>query len=336
MMKTEGDIFWRGMSPPGRAWVNQPGETNLSHLARETAGGHRHVGHGVERVADDKDHGVGRGGRGLPGDPGNDARVGHHQVVAGHPRLAGEAAGDDHDVAAGTVRVAVAAGDQAVVADHRTGFEQVQRLALRQALDDVDEDDVSVVALDQPLGQGGADVAGADDGDLVPHGSLSQGERWTDRIVRAGRGAAGAPGDTGCGYDTITMSTKPRRPFRARPPARIVVERLSGLYPVAECALVHDGPLQLLVATILSAQCTDERVNMVTPVLFQRYADAAAYAAADPGAVEEIIRSTGFFRSKTRSIIEMSQDLVLHHGGEVPDRMPALVSRSEERRVGKE
>jgi endonuclease-3 len=122
------------------------------------------------------------------------------------------------------------------------------------------------------------------------------------------------------------MPTKRRRPFGARARAQIVVERLAGLYPVAECALVHDGPLQLLVATILSAQCTDERVNMVTPVLFQRYADAAAYAAADPGAMEEIIRSTGFFRSKTRSIIEMSQDLVLHHGGEVPDRMPALVS----------
>ncbi len=106
----------------------------------------------------------------------------------------------------------------------------------------------------------------------------------------------------------------------------MVVERLAALYPVAECALTHSSPLQLLVATILSAQCTDERVNMVTPGLFRRYADAAAFAGADPQELEAMIRSTGFFRSKARAIIEMSQDLVLHHGGEVPDRMSALVT----------
>jgi len=105
-----------------------------------------------------------------------------------------------------------------------------------------------------------------------------------------------------------------------------VVERLKGEYPVAECALVHRDPFELLVATILSAQTTDERVNMVTPVLFARFADARALAAAPLPEVEEIIRSTGFFRAKTRAIVEMAQDVVERYGGEVPPRMEDLVT----------
>ena len=104
------------------------------------------------------------------------------------------------------------------------------------------------------------------------------------------------------------------------------MERLAAEYPEAECALLHDGPLQLLVATILSAQCTDERVNMVTPGLFRRYPDAAAFAGADPGELEDLIRSTGFFRAKARSIIAMSEEVVARFGGEVPDRMEDLVT----------
>lgn len=107
--------------------------------------------------------------------------------------------------------------------------------------------------------------------------------------------------------------------------ARIVVERLAREYPEPECALVHDTPLELLVATILSAQCTDERVNMVTPALFRRYPDAAALASAGPAELEEMVRSTGFFRSKARAIREMCQDLLRNHGGEVPPRMEDLV-----------
>jgi len=122
------------------------------------------------------------------------------------------------------------------------------------------------------------------------------------------------------------MASTRRLPRGARARAGTVVERLAAEYPEAECALVHDGPLQLLVATILSAQCTDERVNMVTPELFRRYPDAAAYAAADPAELEEMIRSTGFFRSKARAIIEMSRDLVERFGGVVPDRMEELVT----------
>ena len=88
-------------------------------------------------------------------------------------------------------------------------------------------------------------------------------------------------------------SSKRRLPRGARERAATVVERLAAEYPDAACALVHDGPLQLLVATILSAQCTDERVNMVTPGLFRRYPDAVALAEADPAELEELIRSTG-------------------------------------------
>jgi endonuclease-3 len=122
------------------------------------------------------------------------------------------------------------------------------------------------------------------------------------------------------------MATTRRLPRGARARAATAVERLAAEYPVAECALVHDGPLQLLVATILSAQCTDERVNLVTPALFRRYPDAAALAGADPAELEELIRSTGFFRAKARSILEMTRELVARFEGRVPDRMEDLVT----------
>ncbi|HEY1988548.1 MAG TPA: endonuclease III [Acidimicrobiales bacterium] len=105
--------------------------------------------------------------------------------------------------------------------------------------------------------------------------------------------------------------------------------RLAAEYPgsAAElCALDHHGPFQLLVATILSAQTTDERVNMVTPGLFARYPDAPALAGADPGELEEIIHSTGFFRAKARNLIGMAQGVVAHFGGEVPSRREDLVT----------
>ena len=95
-------------------------------------------------------------------------------------------------------------------------------------------------------------------------------------------------------------------------------------YPDATCALHHASALELVVATILSAQCTDARVNMVTPVLFAKYRTSGDYAAADPRVLEREIQSTGFFRNKTKSIIGMAQALVERHGGEVPDTMDAL------------
>ena len=102
---------------------------------------------------------------------------------------------------------------------------------------------------------------------------------------------------------------------------------LSGLkreYPTAECELAYRTPFELLVATILSAQCTDVRVNLVTPALFSRYPTAHDLASADPQDVEELIRSTGFFRNKTRNLIGMAQALVEYHDGEVPSQMDAL------------
>jgi len=90
--------------------------------------------------------------------------------------------------------------------------------------------------------------------------------------------------------------------------------------------LDHESALQLLVATILSAQCTDERVNQVTPHLFGKYPTAADYAAADPSAFEEEIRSTGFFRNKTKSILGMARVLVERHGGKVPGTMEELTA----------
>ncbi len=104
-----------------------------------------------------------------------------------------------------------------------------------------------------------------------------------------------------------------------------ILARLKAEYPDSRCALVHDSPLQLLVATILSAQCTDKRVNMVTPALFARFPTAADYAAADIAELEEMIRTTGFFRNKARSLKGLGQALVADHGGEVPSEMDALV-----------
>jgi endonuclease-3 len=120
----------------------------------------------------------------------------------------------------------------------------------------------------------------------------------------------------------------PRRrlPHGARARVLEVVERLRAEYPLATCALVHQSPWQLLVATILSAQTTDERVNLVTPLLFARYPTAEALAEASQEDVEDVVRSTGFFRMKARAIREMSQDVVGRFGGDVPARMEDLVS----------
>ena len=99
---------------------------------------------------------------------------------------------------------------------------------------------------------------------------------------------------------------------------------LNRAYPDARCALDSASAFELLAATILSAQCTDVRVNLVTPVLFRRYPTPSALAAAHQGDVEEIVRSTGFFRNKAKNLIAMAQALVAEHGGEVPNTMAAL------------
>lgn len=116
---------------------------------------------------------------------------------------------------------------------------------------------------------------------------------------------------------------KPRSP-KGR--ARETVARLKAEYPDAVCALLHVDPYQLLVATILSAQTTDERVNSVTPSLFERYPTPADLAAADPEDLEKVIHPTGFFRSKAKSLIGMASALVERYGGEVPAAMEDLVT----------
>jgi len=110
---------------------------------------------------------------------------------------------------------------------------------------------------------------------------------------------------------------------RAR--ARKVLRRLAKAYPEARCALGHRSPLELLVATILSAQCTDVRVNQVTPALFRKYRTAADYARAPAGELEAAIRSTGFFNAKARSLRRAGAAIAAEHGGKVPETMEELV-----------
>ena len=122
-------------------------------------------------------------------------------------------------------------------------------------------------------------------------------------------------------------ASKKSKGFTPPDPQRVkaILKGLDKLYPEAGCTLDHGDALQLLVATILSAQCTDERVNMVTPALFQRYPAAADFAAAEPAELEEMIRSTGFFRNKAKSIKGMAQALVADHDGKVPASLEEMV-----------
>ncbi|KQB84499.1 endonuclease III [Corynebacterium oculi] len=108
--------------------------------------------------------------------------------------------------------------------------------------------------------------------------------------------------------------------------ARRINRELARAYPDAHCELVYSNPLELTVATVLSAQCTDERVNKVTPALFRRWRSAEDYARADESEVAEYIRSTGLYRSKARHLVEMGQALVARFGGEVPEGLADLMS----------
>ncbi|MGD1942697.1 MAG: endonuclease III [Leptolyngbyaceae cyanobacterium] len=105
-----------------------------------------------------------------------------------------------------------------------------------------------------------------------------------------------------------------------------VLARLKRLYPDATCSLDYETPVQLLVATILSAQCTDERVNLVTPALFARFPDARAMAEADLSEIETLVRSTGFYRNKAKNIQGACRKIVTDFGGEVPQTMAELTS----------
>ena len=123
-----------------------------------------------------------------------------------------------------------------------------------------------------------------------------------------------------------TRSWEGETPLARKRRARQIMRELAEVYPDAHCELDFRTPLELSVATILSAQCTDKRVNQTTPPLFARYPDAAAYASAVPAEVEELIRPTGFFRNKTKSIIGLGQALVERFDGEVPRTLDELVT----------
>ncbi len=120
----------------------------------------------------------------------------------------------------------------------------------------------------------------------------------------------------------------PTKPGRISPQlierAKKIDATLQAAFPGAKCSLNYANPLQLLIATILSAQCTDARVNMVTPALFARYKTAVEFAESDPAELEKLIQTTGFFRNKAKSIREASKDIVALHGGKVPDTLDAL------------
>ena len=158
---------------------------------------------------------------------------------------------------------------------------------------------------------------------------------------RAARSAHGPRGSRSRGAAARTRTPVRRRPAAARratpargrrfpapDPARVAaaLDGLAKVYPAARCELDFRTPLQLLIATILSAQCTDQRVNMVTPALFARFPDAESLANAGTEELEELIRSTGFYRNKARAIRECCADIVKLHGGEVPRTLEALVA----------
>jgi endonuclease III len=162
----------------------------------------------------------------------------------------------------------------------------------------------------------------------VKTGGRSEGRR-SGRAERrtAGQTVSGVTRTTRGGK--LAVARKKKSSGRNRPPRAPIrpselLSDLKQLYPDAKCALVHRNAFELLCATILSAQCTDARVNMVTPVLFARYPTPFELAQANPAEVEEIIKSTGFFRNKTKSLIGMAQALVADYGGEVPRTMEEL------------
>ncbi|MBI4519747.1 MAG: endonuclease III [Gemmatimonadetes bacterium] len=122
---------------------------------------------------------------------------------------------------------------------------------------------------------------------------------------------------------TRTAGRESQQARRARAPK--VFELLAGAHPDAQCALTHKNPYQLIVAVILSAQCTDERVNQVTPSLFRRYPTVADLAAANQQELEELIRPTGFFRNKTKSLLGMAGAVMERHDGRIPNTMEELI-----------
>ena len=158
-------------------------------------------------------------------------------------------------------------------------------------------------------------------------GKARAADKRTKHATQGARGSAAARKQTTRAKATRAPHARAKR-FLTPDPVRVnaLLEQLRELYPAARCALDFHSPLELLIATILSAQCTDERVNKVTPALFAEYPTAAALASADQAAIEKAIHSTGFFRNKAKSIREACADIVSKHGGQVPRTMAELTA----------
>ena len=139
------------------------------------------------------------------------------------------------------------------------------------------------------------------------------------RPTKTARGGATAGGHKSAGGLALGRGPNPAR-------VRAILQGLDEAYPEASCELIHENPFELLISTILSAQCTDVTVNMVTKDLFQKYPDAQALAYADPRALQQEIRPTGFFRNKTKSIMGASKKIVEEFGGKVPQTMDELLT----------
>ena len=167
---------------------------------------------------------------------------------------------------------------------------------------------------------------GGDEGKAAPHRSARK-----EAAAKKSAPKQPAPKKSAAKNRPAKKTAAPRRrawrESRATRRARVaeILRRLHVAYPDAQCSLDFRDPYELLVATILSAQCTDERVNMVTPALFARYPSPHDLAGARTGELEELIRSTGFFRNKARSLLGMAHALVERHGGSVPEAMAELV-----------
>ena len=157
-------------------------------------------------------------------------------------------------------------------------------------------------------------------------GKASRTSRHAARGARAAPRAASRPRAPRAAGERRPAARRPR--FSPPEPARVqaLIDLLDRGYPNARTALDHETPLQLLIATILSAQCTDERVNQVTPALFARYPDAAAFANASREDLEAMVRPTGFYRNKAKSIQACCADIVAHHAGQVPRTLEELTN----------
>jgi len=159
---------------------------------------------------------------------------------------------------------------------------------------------------------------GSSDAAVAPRYNADMAKKSTSKSSKSKKKAGGKKATKRASSPSPDAATKRR--------AKRVYAGLEKLYPDAECALEHTDAWQLLVATILSAQCTDERVNMVTPVLFEKYPTPARLAGAKQEDVEKIIHSTGFYRQKAKSLINTAGDVTEKHGGKVPDTMDDLTA----------